>query len=95
LLGSITVNDARILVVPTPYDRGWGAEVDGKPVKTLLVDAGLLGLPLSKGQHKVVVKYTPPSLLLGATVSLASLILLAAAHHRWPRVAPPHSLSIS
>jgi uncharacterized membrane protein YfhO len=84
--GSVSVPDKAVLVVQTPFDRGWEAWQDGKPVATAKVDTGLLGVALDGGEHKVLLRYQTPFLALGGAVSLASLLIFALAAWRWPRL---------
>ncbi len=44
-----------------PYDPKWQASVDGKPVPIKNVGGYFLGLPLTTGEHKVLLRYWPNS----------------------------------
>jgi uncharacterized membrane protein YfhO len=88
--GSIRVNEKAILVFQTPFDPGWHALVDTDPARVLKVDAGLLGVMLGPGQHRVVLQYRPPFLYPGAFLSLASLAIFCVSLWRWPRIRLPH-----
>jgi uncharacterized membrane protein YfhO len=72
--------------VQTPFDRGWQAWQDGKPAPVLRVDAGLLGVGLDSGQHKVELRYQTPFRNLGLGITTGSLLVLIFAVWRWPRV---------
>ena len=91
--GNVTTPQNTVLVVQTPFDRGWQAWQDGKATATLKVDAGLLGVALDGGEHKVLVRYQTPFLALGGIVSLGSLLILALATWRWPRLKVGDQLS--
>ncbi|OGV60024.1 MAG: hypothetical protein A2X45_12675 [Lentisphaerae bacterium GWF2_50_93] len=75
--GTINVPGTRMLVFTFPYDRGWKATVDGKRTDLEVVDFGLTGLILPKGEHTVELRYRPPFIMEGAAVSLIGLLLYA------------------
>jgi uncharacterized membrane protein YfhO len=84
--GNVALEQKAVLVVQTPFDRGWQAWQDGKPTPVLKVDVGLLGVGLDSGQHKVALRYETPFLRLGLAIALGSLLVLAFAAWRWPRL---------
>ena len=84
--GKVVLEHKSVLVVQTPFDRGWHALQDGQAAKVLKVDVGLLGVALDAGEHKVELSYRNPYLAAGMVVSLASLLILAAGVWRWPRL---------
>jgi len=86
IAGNITLEHTAVLVVQTPFDRGWDAWQDGKPAPVLKVDVGLLGVGLDVGQHKVELHYRNVLLLPGLIVTLISLAILGMSLWRWPRV---------
>jgi hypothetical protein len=85
--GNITTGKNSVLVVQTPFDRGWQAWQDGKPARTLKVDAGLLGVALESGQHKIELRYQTPFRNLGLAITASSVLILIVAAWRWPRLA--------
>jgi len=89
LEGTVLLDHKSVLVVQTPYDRGWHALQDGQATPVLKVDAGLLGVALDAGEHKVTLSYTTPFLAHGVVVTLTSLLILAASWWRWPRLRLP------
>lgn len=76
--GVIELDAPGIVVFQTPFDSGWHAFADDRPVKTLLVDAGLLGVALESGEHRVKLRYVPPFRATGALISALSAVLLGA-----------------
>jgi hypothetical protein len=88
--GKVLLEKKSVLVVQTPFDRGWHAVQDGQPAEVLKVDVGLLGVVLDAGEHKVELNYRNPYLAAGMAVSLASLLILAAGVWRWPRLRLAH-----
>jgi len=85
--GSVRLDRDGILVLQTPFDRGWRAFENGNPTSTLKVDIGLLGIPISAGEHNLELRYRNPWFVPGLTVTLLSLLITAAGLWRWPRLA--------
>jgi hypothetical protein len=57
------------------YYPGWEATIDGHPVAICRVDGIFRGLRVSSGTHRIQLQFRPRNFLLGAAVSLATLIL--------------------
>jgi hypothetical protein len=74
-----------ILVLSANHYPGWRAYVDGRLVDTLRVDYNLRGVSLSAGEHNVEFVYRPKSVLIGAVISLLTLIGLVV---WWKRLLP-------
>ena len=83
--GTVRLDQKSVLVLQTPFDRGWRALQDGRPAPVLKADGGLLGVVLDPGEHKVDLSYRTPLLGLGLLITLASGLILAAMWWRWPR----------
>lgn len=84
--GNVTLQQKAVLVVQTPFDRGWQAWQDGKAAPVLKVDVGLLGVGLDSGEHKVELRYHTPFLTLGLAISVGSLLILGLTTWRRPRI---------
>ena len=84
--GNVALEQKAVLVLQTPFDRGWEACQDGKPAPVVKVNVGLLGVGLESGQHKVELRYQTPFLALGLAIALGSLLVLTFAAWRWPRL---------
>ena len=89
IAGTVRLDRPSILVVQTPFDRGWRAFQDGQAAPTLKADIGLLGVALDAGEHKVELRYRTPFLRTAFAVSLVSLLLLGLGAWRWPRLRLP------
>jgi len=87
--GTISLAQRSILVVQTPFDRGWSALQDGQAAPALRVDAGLLGVGLDAGEHRVELHYRNPFLVSALGTTLASFLILAVCIWGWPRLALP------
>ena len=87
IVGEVTTEQKSILVVQTPFDRGWQAWQDGKPAPVVKVDIGLLGVGLDSGQHKIDLRYQTPFRNVAIALTGGSLLILIVAVWRWPRLA--------
>jgi len=84
--GTARINQKGIVVFQTPFDAGWHAFSDGRATPTLMVDAGLLGIALEEGEHRIELRYRPPLLYAGAAVTILSCGVLFLSLRRWPRI---------
>ena len=73
--GEINLNASKVLFLAIPHDKGWSATVDGKETIIERVDAGLMGILLEKGNHKIALKFEPPYVREGTYISIFSLLL--------------------
>jgi hypothetical protein len=54
--------------------KGWSALVDGAPAPILTVNTLMRGIPLPPGAHLVALTFSPPGLLAGLALSLATAL---------------------
>jgi uncharacterized membrane protein YfhO len=87
--GNVSLDRKSILVLQTPFDQGWRAILDGQAVPALKVDAGMLGVGLDAGEHKVELQYRNRLLVPALLVTLLSLVMIGAGLWRWPRLSLP------
>jgi hypothetical protein len=73
--GNINLDASKVLFLAIPHDQGWSAIVDGKETTIEKVDAGLIGILLEKGNHKVELLFEPPYTKEGTYISIFSLLL--------------------
>lgn len=73
--GQVNSSKKGILFLSIINNEGWSATVDGKPVETLKVNIGFTGIPVEKGSHIIVLKYTPKGLKIGGYFSMIGIIL--------------------
>lgn len=73
--GNINLDASKVLFFAIPHDKGWSAIVDGKERTIEKVDAGLIGILLEKGNHKVELLFEPPYTKEGTYISIFSLLL--------------------
>jgi hypothetical protein len=66
-----------IVLIRTPYARGWHATVDGRNARVLPADFLALGVPVTGGRHTILLGYDDPSIGYGLVGSAMGLVLLA------------------
>lgn len=71
----VTVGNDEMLFTTIPYDNGWQAYVDGKEVPIKAFDDALITIPLTKGTHKIELRFLPEGLILGFYLLLACVTL--------------------
>jgi len=68
------------VVLSLAQDGGWSArDASGRPLQTFLANGPFLAVRLPPGDRRVALTYTPPGLLVGLVISIATLGALAAA----------------
>lgn len=75
--GSVTTSrDDRMILTTLTYDKGWKITVDGEPVETYKALDALVAFDIpTAGTHRIEMVYRPTPLVLGAAVSIVSLVL--------------------
>ena len=84
--GAVRVDNSAIVLFQTPFDAGWRAFVDGRAGKIVKVDAGLLGVLLEPGEHRIELRYRPPFMFVGGILTIASLSIFGLTLWRWPHL---------
>jgi len=62
-----------VLFVSIPYDAGWRATVNGKPIEVLRAADAFIGIELEPGENVIEMSFFPEGLAWGLGISLASL----------------------
>ena len=77
LLGTWRVdkNDG-YFITRIPYDRGYTIYIDGKVVKSEIVNEAFLGCPINQGKHKIQIKFTPTGYRLGFILSYFGFMVI-------------------
>jgi uncharacterized membrane protein YfhO len=73
--GSVHLDKKKLLFLSIPFDKGWKAKVNGTEQEIKLVDAGMSGLLLDKGDQQIELKFTPRYLKKGLIVSLIGIVV--------------------
>jgi len=77
--GTVTADKACTLYTSINYDKSWDVYVDGVKLdesKIIAIGDSLLGIKLDEGEHSITLKYHAQGLMLGALITLVSLIVL-------------------
>lgn len=78
LEGKINVTEDGLFYTSIPYEAGWKATVDGKPVEMKPVGGSLVAFELDKGEHEIVITYFPSGFWPGLAVSVFCMLVFAA-----------------
>lgn len=73
--GTIYVKEDSWFHLSIPYDEGFKVYVDGEETKYSKSDIDFIGFDISKGDHRVVIKYTAPGFNQGVVISLAGIVI--------------------
>lgn len=73
--GEVSVSSDKVMVFSIPYSSGWKAYVDGKETSLFRANTMYMGINLTKGNHKIVLRYNSPGLYLGMIVSALGIII--------------------
>ncbi len=74
IAGFVDMPEAGTLYTSIPFDGGWQATVDYRPLEIVPLHDAVMSLPLAAGKHHIELRYTPPGLKRGALISLLSLL---------------------
>lgn len=74
--GEINADTNGILFTSIPYSSGWKAKVDGENVETIEVNSSFVGIKVSEGTHQIELTYTTPYFVIGAIISITTLLIL-------------------
>ncbi|MEO8381127.1 MAG: YfhO family protein [Acidobacteriota bacterium] len=77
LLDVTMEHDGFVILSDTAW-KGWRAWIDGRAVKVGRANAAFLAIFVPQGHHSVRMQYRPRSFETGATITLATLLLIAA-----------------
>lgn len=73
--GKVDAATAGPLFLSIPYDKGWTAKVDGKPMPIEKL-GGFIGVQLDKGEHTITLSYLPDGFKTGSLISIGTFLLL-------------------
>lgn len=73
--GTINLSQDKMVYISIPFDDGWKATVDGKPMDKIILSAGMTGLMLGKGTHQITLTYDLRYFDMGVKMSLCGSIL--------------------
>lgn len=67
-----------IMFFSVPYDKGFSATINNKPVKILKANNGFMAVVIEKGENNISFKYKTPGLSLGLTITIIAILILIA-----------------
>ncbi|MDO8998996.1 MAG: YfhO family protein [Bacteroidota bacterium] len=73
--GNIKVSENKIMYLSFPYDKGWHLKIDGKEAEKILVNYGMTGVYLTKGEHKINLEYHLRFFKKGLILTLIGIVL--------------------
>ena len=75
--GSVSAQEAGMMVFSIPYSEGWTALVDEEPAALYQTDTAWTGLWLEKGPHQIRLSYTTPGAAAGRIIAMVCWALFA------------------
>ncbi len=75
--GTVNItDDSTVMMTSIPYSEGWRVKVDGKEVKTTRAWDSLLSFPITSGEHKIEMTFSPQGATAGALISIVDLLFI-------------------
>jgi hypothetical protein len=71
---AISSESPALLIVSEAYYPGWVATIDGQPAPVYEADGYVLSVPIPTGDATVELHYRPQTLIIGAVISLVTLL---------------------
>lgn len=73
----ITLEKDNLVFFSVPYEDGWTAYVNGKPVEIEKVNVGFMAVLCKEGENKIEFKYTTPGLYIGILISIIGAVMFS------------------
>lgn len=74
--GDIEADNDGVFYISIPYEKGWSMFVDGEEVEITPFENAFISAKLSKGNHKITLKYSPEGFKTGVIISVFGLAIL-------------------
>ncbi len=79
-----TGNSKELVFFSIPYEKGWSATVNGKPVDIEKVNVGFMAVEVPENKtSEIVFTYTTPGLVTGAAVTAVSVVIFTVYMFLW------------
>ena len=65
MVAAYNANRDTTLIFTLPYDKGWSAKQNGKPIQIHRIQKGLMGVHVSKGSGTVTLTFVPQGFIEG------------------------------
>lgn len=79
ITGSFNATNDEMMYLSIPYDGGWSLKVDGQPREKIILNDGMTGIIMKKGNHTIAMTYDLRYFTKGIYLCLAGLVLFAGA----------------
>ena len=76
--GGVSLSDPKIMVFSVPFSKGWRVFVNGEEKELKRANIMYMGVELDAGESDIELRYETPGLRLGAMLTLAGIVMLAA-----------------
>ena len=76
LKGNIASHGKNILQIPIPNNKGWKIIRNGKPVNSISVNGGFLGIEIEDGVNNIELYFISPNFKKGIIISISGLLCL-------------------
>lgn len=74
--GTINVSNSGYLITHLPYDQGYQILIDGKNVKSEIVNTAFLGCQIKQGKHRISISFKPKGYHSGFVLSYLGMMLV-------------------
>lgn len=71
----VELSNAQVLLTTIPFDKGWRATIDGKPLKVESFKEAFIALNLPKGKHTLQLIFLPEGFTIGAVLFVSCILL--------------------
>ena len=71
--------ESSLLLATVPCENGWEVRVNGKRVEPIAIaDGALTGIPIGPGENQIEMRFLPPGLIIGCTITAVGILGTAA-----------------
>lgn len=76
ITGTVSLKEEGYVITSIPFDEGFKIYIDGKKVKSEIVNTAFLGFKVLPGNHHIKIKYIAPGYLYGCGCSIVGCLAL-------------------
>lgn len=73
----ITLEKPKLVFFSVPYDKGWTANVNGKPAEIVKANYGFMAVKAEAGENTITFEYETPGLKTGFICTVAGVLILS------------------
>mgnify|MGYP003304443510 CR=1 FL=1 len=89
ITGTVSIDEDCLFYTSIPYDSGWTVKIDGKEIAEedyVNLNEAYLCFNISAGEHEIEISFMPDGLVLGAGITVFTVIALIAAAFHFARI---------